>query len=110
VPWSFKEFSGSRQGASGLIYALEVWQTVNYQDPNAGLCADACASGWSKAYTGTTFATSGSGVYNFLHGRGGNYLWCDGHVSFMTYADVVSISGGTGETIETGILNRPFSL
>jgi prepilin-type processing-associated H-X9-DG protein/prepilin-type N-terminal cleavage/methylation domain-containing protein len=108
VPRSFKEFSGSRQGASGLIYAIEVWQTTNYQDPLAGACAGGNASGWSTAYTGTTFATAGTGRFNFLHGRGGNYLWCDGHVSFMTYADVVSTSGGTGETIETGILNRPY--
>jgi prepilin-type processing-associated H-X9-DG protein/prepilin-type N-terminal cleavage/methylation domain-containing protein len=106
-PRSYKEYSGSRQGASGLIYGVEHWLTTNVVSK---VKYYGYSKGWSSACTGTTYDTRTSGRYNYLHGRGGNYLWCDGHVSFMTYADVVSTSGGTGETLECGILNRPRKL
>lgn len=76
----------SRMGASGIAYGMELWRcdSIWYSGdtPYAGL-----AAGKSTAYTGTTLDTRTDGEYYYLHGKGGNYLWCDGHVSNLTISD-----------------------
>lgn len=108
-PLSFKQITKSKQGASGLIYGVEIWQTDNYWDPvDTGLCGGGQAWGMSVGYTGTTVATKTDGPYTNLHQRGGNYIWSDGHVTFMNAVEVYTVAGGTDQDhLDNSIYCRP---
>lgn len=79
----------SRQGFSGLMLYADYWVANNLwrcADDAGGTYAGTYC-GLSTAYTGTTYSNLTEGAYYYLHEKGGNYAWADGHVSYLGYAD-----------------------